>query len=224
MFRRPLWLLATPLVASLLAASCGAAPHAVVTLPAVAPGALRPVAAFEHIADPQQRAAALFEEMNRVLAHPRCANCHPSGDSPLQGSFELHDPPVHRGPDDHGVPGMECSSCHQDHNLELARVPGAPKWALAPRKMAWVGRSPSEICEQIKDVDRNGGKTLAQIVHHLGHDELVAWGWRPGHGREPAPGSQAELVALATAWMQAGAACPPAGATSSDQRRAEVKR
>ena len=55
----------------------------------------------------------------------------------------MHDPPVQRGSDNDGVVGMQCGTCHQDHNLELARVPGAPKWALAPRKMAWVGRTGS---------------------------------------------------------------------------------
>ena len=38
-----------------------------------------------------------------------------------------------RGPEDRGVVGMECTSCHQDKNVELARVPGAPNWHLAPR-------------------------------------------------------------------------------------------
>ena len=40
---------------------------------------------------------------------------------------------------------MECTGCHQDRNLEHARVPGAPKWHVAPRQMAWVGKTPREI-------------------------------------------------------------------------------
>lgn len=46
--------------------------------------------------------------------------------------------------------------------------------------MAWVGKSPRAICEQMKDNKRNGGKDLAAIVEHNAHDKLVAWGWTPG--------------------------------------------
>lgn len=173
------------------------------------PGELRPPEAFQTIADPTARSRALFLEAARVMLHPRCVNCHPAGDSPLQGDHsQLHDPPVVRGPENEGVPGLRCGSCHQDENLELARVPGAPKWHLAPIEMAWVGRTPASLCEQLKDPQRNGGKTLAQIVEHSGHDELVAWGWSPGHERTPAPGTQAQFGALMAAWVQDGAACP----------------
>ena len=125
---------------------------------------------------------------------------------------ELHDPPVVRGPSNHGVVGMECTGCHQDRNLELARVPGAPKWAVAPIEMAWFGKSARHICEQLKDPKRNGGKSLAQIVEHNAHDELVAWGWNPGANREPAPGTQEQFGAIVAAWVETGAECPPEGA------------
>ena len=178
-------------------------------LPAVAPSALRPVAAFAVLGDDEARSRGLFLEASRVMLHPRCANCHPAGDAPLQGDARApHDPPVARGPDDHGAPAMECSSCHQDTNAVLARVPGAPHWALAPRSMAWTGKTPREVCEQLKDPARNGGKTLPQIVEHSAHDPLVAWGWQPGAGRLPAPGDQASFGVLVAAWAQTGAHCP----------------
>ena len=170
---------------------------------------LREPAAFAAIADPTERSRALFLEASRVLLHPRCANCHPDGDSPHQGTQpQLHDPPVTRGPDDRGVVGMHCDGCHQDRNLELARVPGAPTWHLAPRIMAWVGKSPGAICEQLKDLKRNGGRTLAQIVEHNTHDELVGWGWNPGWEREPAPGTQERFGAIIAEWVRTGAQCP----------------
>jgi hypothetical protein len=173
---------------------------------------LREVDSFQSIGDPHARSAALFLEASRVFFHPRCINCHPAGDTPAQGTPDRpHDPPVTRGADDRGVVGMRCSSCHQDHNLQLSRVPGAPEWHLAPRQMAWVGRTPRQICEQMKDPKRNGGRTLAQIVEHNAHDELVAWGWSPGHGREPAPGTQEQLGALVAAWARNGADCPKEG-------------
>jgi hypothetical protein len=39
-------------------------------------------------------------------------------------------------------------------------------------------------------------------------DDLVAWGWSPGEGRDPASGTQAELGALVQAWIDSGAVCP----------------
>jgi hypothetical protein len=106
------------------------------------------------------------------------------------------------------VPGLGCATCHQDRNAELARVPGAPEWHLAPRAMAWLGKRPGEICAQLKDPARNGGRTLAQVHDHVAHDPIVAWGWQPGADRSRPPGSQAELAALVQAWIDTGAECP----------------
>jgi hypothetical protein len=176
---------------------------------APARASLRPPEAFAAIADRSERSQALFLEASRVITHPRCINCHPDGDVPHQGpSLALHDPPVTRGADDHGVVNMRCDTCHQEQNQALTRVPGAPKWAVAPLEMAWVGKTPGQICAQLKDRKRNGGKSLDEIVEHMAHDPLVAWGWAPGADREPAPGTQAELGALMKAWQDTGAVCP----------------
>jgi hypothetical protein len=199
----------------LLVAACasGKAPRPQAQTPAADPHALRDVASFAAIADRGERSRALFLEASRAFLHPRCANCHPSGDTPGQGmDIHRHDPPVVRGKDDGGVAGMRCGGCHQDHNLELAKVPGAPHWQLAPIEMAWAGKSPHAICEQMKDPARNHHRSLAQIVDHNAHDKLVAWGWDPGHGREPAPGTQEQLGRIVQAWVETGAECPPEGA------------
>lgn len=198
-------------LAVVAASACGGSKQPV-KLPPVASNQLRAPEAFSSIEDEKERSRALFLEASRVLLHPRCANCHPNGDVPLQGmDMRPHDPPVTRGPENNGVVGMECSGCHQDRNLDHARVPGAPNWHLAPLEMAWVGKTPGYICEQMQDPDRNGGKSLEQIVHHNAHDELVAWGWSPGHDREPAPGTQKQFGALVEAWAKTGAECPPEG-------------
>lgn len=179
------------------------------SLPAVAPNELHAVADFGVIEDRKERSRALFLEASRVFLHPRCANCHPDGDVPAQGmDMHAHQPPVTRGPENRGVVGMQCAGCHQDRNLEHARVPGAPDWHLAPREMAWVGKSPRHICEQIKDRARNGGRSLEQIVDHNAHDHLVGWGWDPGHDREPAPGTQEQFGKIVAAWVETGAECP----------------
>lgn len=178
-----------------------------------APVGLKPVAAFASIADPAARSAAIFTEMGKVLTHPRCINCHPRTDSPLQGDdMRFHMPPVERGPKGMGIAGMECSTCHGPRNVAFAdgkgSIPGHPLWHLAPASMAWEGKSLREICEQLKDRTRNGGKTLAQIHEHNASDTLVGWGWNPGPGRTPAPGTQAEFGALTKAWIDSGARCP----------------
>ena len=79
---------------------------------------------------------------------------------------------------------------------------------MAPLSMAWQQKSLAQICAQIKDPARNGGKTLAQIQEHMAHDTLVGWGWHPGGTREPAPGTQEQLGALTAAWIATGAECP----------------
>jgi len=170
---------------------------------------LKPAEAFAEIADERERSLALFNEAAKVITHPRCVNCHPAGDRPLQGEdSHPHVPPVTRGPAGIGAVAMQCTNCHGPANYDPARVPGHPLWHLAPIEMAWQGQTLGEICEQIKDPQRNGGKTLEEIVHHMSEDSLVGWGWNPGAGREPAPGTQKAFGALVEAWVASGAACP----------------
>jgi hypothetical protein len=151
----------------------------------------------------------LFTELGKVLTHPRCVNCHPAGDRPRQGEQgRLHQPPVVRGADGHGNAAMRCSICHQAANFDPGRVPGHPEWHLAPREMAWEGKTLGEICVQIKDRERNGGRSPEDLVDHIGKDTLVGWAWAPGFGRRPAPGTQQQAGALVEAWVKTGAACP----------------
>jgi hypothetical protein len=170
---------------------------------------LRSVQAFASIADDQQRSLALFEEAGKVITHARCVNCHPAGDRPAQGDDRRpHMPLVVRGIDNFGAVGMRCTTCHGPANFDAAGVPGNPAWHLAPIEMAWVGKSLGEICRQIKDPERNGGKSMEELVHHMAEDSLVGWGWNPGVGREPAPGTQKEFGELIKAWSDTGAVCP----------------
>jgi hypothetical protein len=170
---------------------------------------LRPASDFVSIADPAERSRALFAEAGKVIQHPRCVNCHPAGDRPLQDDEgRLHIPAVQRGQGNLGVPGMYCGTCHQQANYDAVGVPGHPKWALAPIEMAWQGVSLGGICAQIKDPARNGGKSMAELHEHMARDDLVGWGWNPGPGREPAPGTQAAFGALIQAWIDTGAHCP----------------
>lgn len=172
-------------------------------------GSLKPASEFSVIADETERSAAIFTEAGNVIQHPRCVNCHPAGDRPLQGDdSHPHLPLVLRGAGGFGVVGMQCPTCHQRANVELAGLPGHPTWHLAPIEMAWAGKSLGEICVQIKDTERNGGMSLEDLVHHMGEDSLVGWAWHPGGERTPAPGTQQQFGALIKAWVESGAACP----------------
>jgi len=176
---------------------------------AAAQNTLAPPESFASITDTEQRSAAFFTELGKVLTHPRCVNCHPAGDRPRQGDLaRLHQPPVERGPDGHGSVTMRCPICHQNANFEPGRVPGHPEWHLAPRSMAWEGKTLPEICEQVKDPARNGNREPEDLIHHIGEDTLVGWAWAPGYGRQPAPGTQKVAGALVEAWVKSGAACP----------------
>ena len=170
-------------------------------------GGLQPPAAFATTADPAERSRALFTEAAKVLTHPRCLNCHPATDRPLQGNdMHPHQPMATRT--------GTCSGCHTDGNFTLSErasyrsIPGHPRWHLAPIEMAWEGKSVGDICRQLKDPARNGGRDLAGVHEHAAKDDLVAWGWDPGAGRDRAPGSQELFGQLIKAWIDSGAHCP----------------
>lgn len=168
---------------------------------------------FASIADRAERSRAMFAEIGKLLTHPRCMSCHPASDHPLQGAdHHEHRPRVWRSEADNI--GTNCAECHTDENVTLHEaaayrsIPGNPRWGLAPLSMAWQGKTIGDICRQLKDTGRNGGRDLAMLQEHIAKDDLVAWGWNPGPGREPAPGSQQSAGELVQAWIDTGAQCP----------------
>lgn len=179
------------------------------------PGELRSASEFTGIRDAGERSRALFTEAAKVITHPRCMNCHPATERPTQGNDRhAHMPPVVGGESGGGVAGNTCTACHTERNVTLrdkasyASIPGHPRWGLAPIEMAWQGKSVGEICAQLKDTARNGGRDLPLLHEHFAKDELVGWGWNPGAGRDPAPGTQQQLGELIQAWIDTGAQCP----------------
>ncbi len=155
-----------------------------------------------------------FDKITAVLTHKRCLNCHPSGDRPRQGEdSHIHYFNVQRGLDNHGMPALKCSTCHQEENNLNSGVPGAPHWGLAPSSMAWEGLSGPEIVRSILDPKKNGGRSLEEIVHHLTEDALVLWAWEPGldaagNRREAPPVSKEEWIQAVKEWADAGATIP----------------
>lgn len=163
----------------------------------------------------QSSALASFETVRAVLQHPRCQNCHPAGDAPLQGDdSHVHLQFVKRGPMGHGMVGAECSTCHgpanPPSNYGLRIPPGVDEgWHMPPpeMKMVFVGKTSRELCEQVKNPATNGGKDMAALRKHL-DTSLVRWGWEPGFGRAPIPIPYATFVAAWEAWAGDGAPCP----------------
>ena len=155
---------------------------------------------------------AAFQQVYKVFMHPRCMNCHPSGDVPLQGDdSHPHGQNVKRGPDGKGKYALKCANCHQDTNLPGWNMPpGNPNWHLPPpdMKMVFQGKTPGELARQLKNPRQNGGKTLDQILHHVSEDKLVIGCRNPGDGRTKPPLTHDEFVRRVREWIENGAASP----------------
>lgn len=153
-----------------------------------------------------------FSAVASVLTSPRCLNCHIPGDSPLQGdSGTPHNMNVKRGPDGRGTTAMRCTNCHQEENsTQLHAPPGRSDWRLPPpnMRMAWQGLGLGDLCRTFKDPNKNGNRSLEQLIEHVRDDRLVNWGWNPGLGRTIPPFSHDAFVLEVTKWIQTGAACP----------------
>ncbi len=152
-----------------------------------------------------------FHEVYKVLLSPRCMNCHPSGDIPLQGDdSHAHAMLPKRGVDGKGVYAMKCGNCHQSANTEgSGRPPGAPNWHLPPAnmKMVFQGKSEHDLAKQIANPKTNGNKNLKQLIAHA-EDGLVKWGWEPGEGRTLPPLTYDEFKKAWNTWLENGAYAP----------------
>jgi hypothetical protein len=154
-----------------------------------------------------------FMEVYKVLMSPRCMNCHPAGDVPLQGDdSHLHTMSPQRGKDGKGIYAMKCSNCHQPTNLEgLNTPPGHPDWHLPPAnmKMVFEGRTPEQLAKQLVNPKTNGNKTFKQLIEHA-DDGLVKVGWDMGEGRTVPPLSHEEFKKAWVRWIENGAYAPKA--------------
>lgn len=153
-----------------------------------------------------------FMQVYKVLMSPRCMNCHPAGDRPLQGDdSHIHAMNVQRGKDGKGLYALRCSNCHQPENTPgLHTPPGNPNWHLPPAnmKMVFQGRSAHDLALQIMDYNRNGHKDKAMLLEHA-HDTLVKAGWHMGGGRTPPPMAYNDFVTVWDTWINKGGYAPP---------------
>ena len=170
----------------------------------------------EYVMLPQEQQDSLvskeaFKKVYTVLMHPRCLNCHPSGDVPLQGEdSHLHGMSPHRGEDGKGLYAMKCSNCHQNENTPGVHMPpGNPEWHLPPAdmKMVFQGRSVSQLAKQLIDKSKNGNKSIKELIEHA-DDTLVKAGWHPAEGLSKPPMSHQEFKEFWITWLKNGAYAP----------------
>ncbi|CAD0006715.1 hypothetical protein [Flavobacterium salmonis] len=154
---------------------------------------------------------AAFKQVYKVLMSPRCVNCHPKGDIPLQGDNSvIHSMQPKRGKDGKGVYAMKCANCHQSSNSPgLHTPPGNPDWHLPPAdmKMVFEGKTAHELAKQLVNPKLNGHKDLQKLIAHA-DDGLVKAGWNMGKGRTVPPLTHAQFKKAWITWLQTGAYAP----------------
>lgn len=152
-----------------------------------------------------------FEKVYTVLMSPRCVNCHPIGDIPLQGDdSHVHKMLPKRGEDGKGLYAMKCANCHQLENTKGPHAPpGAANWHLPPAnmKMVFEGRSAHDLAKQLIDKKQNGNKNMKKLLEHA-DDGLVLSGWKPAEGNSLPPMSHSEFKKAWTTWLENGAYAP----------------
>ena len=163
-----------------------------------------------------------WDRIYEVASHPRCSNCHtgasdrPMWSGPSYGATRPHGMNIRAGESRMGIEYVPCQTCHttkdEDWSNANAMPHAAPRvamfWQLAPVEADWFGRSSVEICEQLRDPERNGNRDMMGLAEHLDHDLILHWAWEPGGGREPAPYSLQEHVYDILTWGVAGMPCP----------------
>jgi len=173
-------------------------------------GKVVPVTNFVPVKDSLASVTA-FKKVYRVLMSPRCMNCHPAGNIPLQGDdSHLHTMNPQRGIEGKGIFAMKCANCHQPTNTPGKNTPpGNPNWHLPPAnmKMVFQGKTPYQLAKQLVDPKQNGNKDLKKLLEHA-DDGLVLAGWNPGEGRTLPPISHAEFKEAWTTWLNTGAYAP----------------
>lgn len=152
-----------------------------------------------------------------VASHPRCTNCHvgesgrPAWDGLGYGAERLHGMNIVSGESRIGAETIPCRTCHIGAEGKNAVPHAAPQvddaWRLPPVALAWRGKSSVEICAQLRNPETNDGFDLAELVDHVSTSAFVNYGFVPGAGRTPAPGSVSALAQDIGIWGAAGMPC-----------------
>lgn len=166
----------------------------------------------------EQDGLLAWARIYEVASHPRCSNCHvgatntPMWSGPSYGKARPHGMNINADDSRIGAESLLCSTCHINrasaNDVPHAAPQVAMAWQLAPVEAEWFGKSSVQICTQLRDPERNGGRSLIELAEHLNHDLILHWAWSPGGGREPAPYSLQDHINDILAWGVAGFPCP----------------
>ena len=165
-----------------------------------------------------EQGLAAWARIYEVASHPRCSNCHvgesnrPMWSGPTYGKARPHGMNINAGESRIGAEYIPCVTCHLTNSVggnDAAHMAPqvAAEWQLPPVEFEWFGKSSTEVCNQLRDPERNGDRTFMDIAGHLDHDVILHWAWAPGGGRESAPYSLQEHVNDVLEWGVAGMPC-----------------
>ena len=155
-----------------------------------------------------------------VFTSPRCMNCHSLADFPRQTDDRYpHVFGVGRGGDDRGEPLKRCEACHGIRNNADTGAPGRIDWHQAPKAMSTeaspgVPKSSAQMCADVKDMARNGGRDLAALSAFIAYDQFITWAWDPGtrasgeRRTTPPTATHDDFVRVFNKWVADGAPCP----------------
>lgn len=177
---------------------------------------------------PRAAGLAAWDRVYEVVSHPRCANCHvgpdniPMWSGPSYGEARPHGMNINAGESRMGAEFVPCAACHVQRAQAASARNGAHEppqvalaWQLAPVEFQWFGKSSAEVCAQMADPERTGGRDWVALAEHLrddaGHGGFVEWGWNPGGGRDPAPYSLQAHIDDVLTWGAAGTPCEDQG-------------
>ena len=157
-----------------------------------------------------------WDRIFEVTSHPRCTNCHVAGDRPMweglgYGADSPHGMFVQADESRIGAETMPCRTCHVTSDAANS-VPHAPPhiddaWRLPPAELAWLGKSSSEVCVQLRNPETNDGSDIADLVDHVQSSTFVKWGFTPGAGRSAPLGTVADLTRDLAIWGAADTPC-----------------
>jgi len=156
------------------------------------------------------RASSIRRPLARALhrscegdQHPRCVNCHPASDRPTQGDdMHPHSPSAARGIDGGGVPGNSCSACHSIATSTFSPVSRLRSGAFQAipagtwRRKRWRGKENPSARSAGKSKTRSAtAGAVSNCCTSIWRTTIWSqWGWSPGSGRDPVPGTQEVLA------------------------------
>ena len=146
---------------------------------------------FNNIADTRRALGRAVRGGRQGAQHPRCVNCHPAATGRCRPTrMRPHQPLVVRGADGHGAPALHARPV-TTAPISIRRACPAIRNGIW-RRSRWRGRASRSARSASRSRTRRAmaARTSPPLSSISADDTLVGWGWNPGAGRTPAPGTQ----------------------------------